>query len=225
MADGLADTKIPESRPPLPRGWTSRRGDDFNSAGKTIIGRVRGASVSLLNANPQLGMWQASGLAIAQAPNLSELRDAESGGTQIEFNSQGHSMRTAIEESDGELTLAQTKTRTRRPSVVKMASVMEVDTKASNHMHHHRSLHKRVHGVRVRRRALKDKHCTKVKAKWGPTLMNALKAVWKFVKTPSGFLITVYFLNIVVRSPIILSLTCTLIQLTRDGAPCSSSCF
>jgi hypothetical protein len=157
--------------------------------------------MSLMNANPQLGMWQASGLAIAQAPNLSELRDAEAGGDKIEFNAQGHSMRTAVEESDGELTLVQTKTR--RPTVVRMPSVLEVAKNDSDnvHHHHHRSIHERAHGVRERRRALKDKHCSKAKAKWGATTKNLFTALWKFVKTPSGFLITIYFLNIVVRHP------------------------
>jgi hypothetical protein len=176
---------------------------ESTTGNKGIIGRVRGASVSLINANPQLGMWQASGLAIAQAPNLSELRDAGSGGDNIEFNAQGHSMRTAVEESDGELTLAKSRTRA---TTVELPIVTEEETKDSEiteggHHHHHRHhLHLREagHHLREKNRALRDKHRAQIKEKWGPTLMHALNAFWKFFKTPSGFLITIYFLNIVV---------------------------
>jgi hypothetical protein len=168
---------------------------DSITSNKGIIGRVRGASISLINANPQLGMWQASGLAIAQAPNLSELRDAESGGDKIEFNAQGHSMRTAIEESDGELTLAKSRTR----ATIELPVVSEEETKEDHHRHPHlHHLHEKGHRLVERRRALRDKHKNTIKEKWGKTLMHALNAFWKFFKTPSGFLITIYFLNIVV---------------------------
>jgi hypothetical protein len=186
--------------------------------GRNIVGRVRGASTSLMNANPQLGMWQASGLAIAQAPNLNELRDPEAGGQKIEFNKQGHSMRTAVEEPDGELALV--KSKTRRPSVslpvvreeeVPQSVEPEITKSETPHrLHHHhspfhhdpnhvhRSMHERAHDFQVKRRALRDKHKTDAKEKWWPTFLNLLRAFWKFFKTPSGFLITIYFLNIVV---------------------------
>ena len=181
--------------------------------------------MSLMNANPQLGMWQASGLAIAQAPNLSELRNPND---EIEFNSQGHSMRTAIEESDGELALV--KSITRRPTIVKMPSVLEdseiKESPDQIHHHHHRSMHERAHDFKARRRALRDKHKAQCKEKWGPTMLKLLKALWLFVKTPSGFLITIYFLNIVVSSPLhghkMIISKC---DLSRHGALCSSSSF
>lgn len=150
--------------------------------GRGIVGRARGASVSLWNANPQLGMWQASGLAIAQAPNLTELRDPGSGGSNIEFNKQGHSMRQAVEEPDGELTLV--KSMTRAPTVdlpvvqEEEKEISEAPTKDSGHLHHHhspfhhdpnhphRSMHDRMHDMQVRRRALRDKHRAEVKEKW-----------------------------------------------------------
>jgi len=46
--------------------------------------------------------------------------------------------------------------------------------------------------------SLHEKHKSDVKEKWGPTIKNGLTAFWKSFKTPSGFLITIYFLNIVV---------------------------
>lgn len=187
-----------------------------------FVGRVRGASLSIMNANPQLGMWQATGTAIAQAPNLTELRDAESGGDKIEFNAQGHSARYAVPEPDGELTLVRTATLTRRPTGPKfdkdpfteepIAIPEEVDveqgstreetiTEAPGERHHHHFHPREKHRQRLeRRQSLYEKHKADEKEKWGPTIINGLKAFWKFFLTPSGFLITLYGLNIVVSN-------------------------
>ncbi|CRK36040.1 hypothetical protein BN1708_006898 [Verticillium longisporum] len=129
-----------------------------STSNRSLVGRVRGASISLINANPQLGMWQATGTAIAQAPNLTELRDPELGGDHIAFNAQGHSTRD-ITNTQGAL------------------EPPRQDLK--------------------RRKSLHEMRTTQEKAKWGPTIMNGLKAFWKFFITPSGFLITIYGLNIV----------------------------
>jgi hypothetical protein len=159
-----------------------------------LYGRVRSASISVMNANPQLGMWQASGLALARAPTVSELRDAESGGDNIEFNAQGHSIRKAVQEQDGELSLVKSITRaTGKPMVT-----IQESTGSGPEVHHHRSLHERAHEMMEKRRALKERHKNDLKEKWGPTIMNGLKVGWRFFKTPSGFLITIYALNIVV---------------------------
>ncbi|KAL6402663.1 hypothetical protein AUP68_14117 [Ilyonectria robusta] len=180
-----------------------------------FVGRVRGASISLINANPQLGVWQAAGTAIAQAPNLTELRDAESGGDNIEFDARGHSARFAVHDSDGELTLI--RSNTRRPTFttpnfdqapaeepVIVADVedaaQEVTASSSEHRDHQPPLNLREkhRHLRERRRSLYEKHKGDVKEKWGPTILNGLKAFWKFFKTPSGFFITIYCLNVVV---------------------------
>ncbi|KAK7430748.1 hypothetical protein QQZ08_002792 [Neonectria magnoliae] len=181
---------------------------DSSAANNGIVGRVRGASVSIINANPQLGMWQAAGTAIAQAPNLTELRDAASGGDNIAFTAQGHSARIAVHDEAGELTLV--RSNTRKPTFTtpnfgkepaeEAVVVRKVDDAAqdneiassteSQHQHHRHRLHQRRH-------SLHEKHKGHVKEKWGPTILNGLKAFWKFFKTLSGFLITIYFLNIV----------------------------
>lgn len=152
--------------------------------GTGLLGRARGASLSLMNATPQLGMWQATGTAIAQAPNLTELREPDSGGDNITFDAHGHSARIAKPDDDGELVLVKTKTRKTGEGLVLEEPVQVVAE--SKHPH------------RERFRSLREKHKSDVKEKWGPTIMNGLKAFWKFFLTPSGFLITVYGLNIVV---------------------------
>lgn len=183
-----------------------------------FVGRVRGASISLINANPQLGAWQAAGTAIARAPNLTELRDAESGGANIEFNAQGHSTRYAVHDAEGELTLVRTNTRkptfttpnfdkapAEEPVVVADVEDASQDVTASSsdqpHPHHHLNLREKHRHLRERRHSLYEKHKGDVKEKWGPTILHGLRAFWKFFITPSGFLITLYCLNIVVCTP------------------------
>lgn len=191
-----------------------------SSSGPGIVGRVRGASISLINANPQLGMWQATGTAIAQAPNLTELRDAGSGGDNITFDAQGHSTRTAAPDEDGELTLVKTNTRrptfttpnfdkdaTQEPIVIQEVdeSAPEIATTSDNQDHVPWNLREKHQRLRQRRHSLYEHHKGDAKEKWGPTILNGLKAFWKFFTTPSGFLITIYGLNIVVCAPLAVS--------------------
>ncbi|GKT47687.1 uncharacterized protein ColSpa_07868 [Colletotrichum spaethianum] len=183
----------------------------------SIVGRVRSASISIMNANPQLGMWQAAGTAIAQAPNLTELRDTDSGGDNIGFNAQGHSARYAVQEPQGELALV-------RPIVGRRTSTFSNDGQPGfRNVFNDKSENIREaeepsvlagtsdeappdtdesllpsEGQQFRRRqSLHQKHMAKDKAPWKTTITNGLKAFWKFFLTPSGFVITIYCLNIV----------------------------
>ncbi|KAK5998062.1 hypothetical protein PT974_00433 [Cladobotryum mycophilum] len=176
-----------------------------------IIGRARRASLSVINVNPQLGMWQAAGTAIAQAPNLTELRDVELGGENITFNAQGHSARlAAVHEDTGQLSLVKSNTNRTNPfegsqpagDRKRSAIIDEVPAESAppsadqqqhddDEKHPHRHHHHHHHGLFHRR------HKEHKKADWGPTIKHGLQAFWKFFLTPSGFLITIYFLNIV----------------------------
>lgn len=166
------------------------------------VGRIRGASISVINANPQLGVWQAAGTAIAQAPTLRELRDSESGGTNIAFNAQGHSARFAVQEPGGELALATSNAK--RPifstSIFNevLVDTIESPAEAVTRRAPVMPLEENRRHDRYRRRSLYERHKGDAKERWGVTLSHGLNAFWKFFKTPSGFLITIYFLNIVV---------------------------
>lgn len=177
-----------------------------------LIGRARAASVSLANASPQLGMWQAAGTAIAQAPNLTELREPESGGSNIQFDAHGHSARLAKPDTNGSLVLVKSQTRVQEKTPVANEEVEAVQVRSKHpHLDHHRA----------HLRSLHERHKSDVKEKWGPTIMHGLTAFWKFFKSPSGFFITIYFLNIVVcllSRPALPSLPSY-----RPGARCSSS--
>ncbi|KXH49530.1 hypothetical protein CSIM01_03818 [Colletotrichum simmondsii] len=190
--------------------------------GGGIVGRVRGASISIMNANPQLGMWQAAGTAIAQAPNLTELRDPESGGDNIAFTAQGHSARYAIQEPHGDLALIRSNTGRRGSTFSingqssaggrnvfndKSENIRETDEPAvlnetSDEARpgtgtHDESLLPSEGQQFQRRQSLYQKHAAEEKAPWKTTIVNGLKAFWKFFLTPSGFVITIYCLNIV----------------------------
>ncbi|WQF76654.1 hypothetical protein CDEST_01668 [Colletotrichum destructivum] len=183
----------------------------------SIVSRVRSASISVINANPQLGMWQAAGTAIAQAPNLTELRDPDSGGDNIAFTAQGHSARYAVQEPQGDLALV-------RPAVGRRASTLSnnaqpgfrnvfsdksenireaeelsapADTSDDARPGTHESLLPSDGQQLRRRQSLHQKHMANEKAPWKTTINNGLKAFWKFFLTPSGFIITIYCLNIV----------------------------
>lgn len=145
------------------------------SNNKGIGGRVRSASTTFLKLNPQLGMWQATGTVIAQAPNLTELRVPEPAGG-IEFNSQGHSARTAIREADGDLV----------PATLKAYQSLDLSSPPETQ------------DQPRRRSTFAELYKSEPKEKIGPTILNGLKAFWKFFITPVGFCIIIYFLNIVV---------------------------
>jgi Protein of unknown function (DUF2985) len=152
--------------------------------GTSVAGRLRTASVSVadtfMNFNPQLGMWAATGAAIAQAPNLTELRKPV-GGENIEFDEHGHSARTVTTDDDGtpvlSSVLSKTATRIRNDG-------NELKGEPS-------------HATVVRRQTLLEQSQTEETHGWGQTILNGLKAAWKFVCTPTGFLITIYGPNIV----------------------------
>lgn len=170
-----------------------------------LVGRARKASVSVMNMSPQLGMWQATGTAIAQAPNLTELREPDSGGANITFDAHGHSSRIATTDNAGGLVLVKTSTR------LETTSSDDISPK---------------HPRRAHMRSLHEKHRSDVKEKWGPAIVHGLKAFWKFFTTPTGFLITIYGLNVVVIiTPKDPSPHTLLIgrPSRRHGEPCSSS--
>lgn len=174
----------------------------------SIAGRIRGVSVSIMQANPQLGAWQAAGTAIAQAPNLTELRDPESGGDNITFNAQGHSARIAVQEADGELALTRTMSNfAGQPSPIQERPVF-TGVFADGAQNPREDGPAGPHGEKTddaldappplhRRQSLAVKYQSQEKVSWGVTIKNGLKAFWKFFITPSGFVITIYCLNIV----------------------------
>ncbi|KAJ3478774.1 hypothetical protein NLG97_g8485 [Lecanicillium saksenae] len=179
-----------------------RRSSDVQGA-DSIVGRARRASLSVINANPQLGIWQAAGTAIAQAPNLTELRDMDMGAGNITFNSQGHSARlAAVYEDTGRLALVRSNTRVVEKDDIgekKTAPVLVAETDAQDTAHDETAPKPKEHHHHRRHHLWHHSHGQGhgKKADVGPTIMHGLAAFWKFFITPAGFLITIYCLNIV----------------------------
>ena len=153
--------------------------------GTTVAGRLRTASVSvadtLMNFNPQLGMWAATGAAIAQAPNLTELREPVGGGENIEFDDHGHSARTVTTDDNGTPVLSSVLSKTATRILNDENELKGEPSRATV----------------VRRQTLLEQSQTEEKHGWGETILNGLKVAWKFVCTLTGFVMTIYGLNIV----------------------------
>lgn len=150
----------------------------------TVVGRLRSASQSVagavMNFNPQPGMWAATGTAIAFAPSLNELREPLAGGKNIEFDEQGHSARTISTDDSGVLTLATTLT--------KAPTVLDREQMVTNPA---------LLTPLERRPTLIEQLQSEEKHNWIETTGHGLAAAWKFVSTPTGFLMALYGLNVV----------------------------
>ncbi|GAM36199.1 hypothetical protein TCE0_018f05104 [Talaromyces pinophilus] len=153
----------------------------------TVAQRLRKASTSVrgvvVNYNPQPGMWAATRTAIAYAPTLGELRHPVNGGENMVYNAHGHGARsTPYADPDYP---ALTTTEIKAPAVLErrdtiIESTTLVDEPATSP------------GEREEARvSSEEKHNRK------ETFCHALAVGWKFVRTPKGFLMTIYGLNIV----------------------------
>jgi hypothetical protein len=151
-----------------------------------VVGRLRAVSVSMagtvMSLNPQPGMWAATGTAIAYAPTLSELRAPVAGGENIEFNEHGCSARTVVTDDTGALLLPTTSKTAARVLDVERAEADELP----------------VVSTAVRRRpTLAEQAQSEEKHGWAETTRHGFKAMWKFITTPTGFVMVIYGLNIV----------------------------
>lgn len=141
---------------------TRARNYSVSAANKTLE-----AANNVLEKDPLPSMWVASGTAIAHAPNVTELREAETGGPNIEFNA-GRSVRTATFQSLREKGRANTQ----------LQDVPELEQQATPHGHHHH-------------------HHPQPKVPWHVAVKHGFVAFWKFFSHPTGFFITIYGLNVV----------------------------
>lgn len=168
------------------------RKDSILGLGRDLNSRARSASLNVVHANPQLGVWQAAGTAIAHAPNLNELRDARWDGSSIPFTAQGHAMYFAPlpREQRQQLSLDSSPKDDEKPQ-----------GSQGNHGHEQR----------------RDPNGNPQQG-WSTAVANGIKAFGNFVTTPTGFVFTVYFLNIVVGSAVsILDLNRFEISLTKGS--------
>jgi hypothetical protein len=138
---------------------------------------VRRASVSVaqkvLEYHPQPSMWVASGVAIAHAPDIEELRDSLTGGANIQFDAHGHSSRHEYPER-----MRRHFWELRRSAVGPIEDLQVRESKAI---------------PLVEQESLEQVP----KDTWTVTARHGVTAFWKFFITPTGLLITLYGLNVI----------------------------
>ena len=136
------------------------------------------ASKLFYDVNPQRGMWAATGTAIAHAPNLTDLRSPVVGGENVTFDSNGHSARDAPAQTLKQEYLERVQTEDGlRPIAeegVTKPSSSDPDAEPIN-----------------------EAHLATVKVPWTTAALHGISAFGKFFITPTGFLITIYGLNVV----------------------------
>ncbi|KAI9737229.1 MAG: hypothetical protein M1818_005761 [Claussenomyces sp. TS43310] len=195
QADHELTAPAAASKPPV-AGVGSQRSvkdekADANSPG--LARRLRSISVSLLDAQPPPGMWAASGTAIAHAPNLTQLRSPEL-SENIGFDAYGHTTHIIPENID--VDDPRQKRRLSRARTLTLP-ISDVDSEVAA---------KAIENARPDIALFSDDHTksastvTVVPARkhaWTKTVGHGLKAFWKFARTPTGFCIIIYGLNIV----------------------------
>jgi len=127
-------------------------------------------------------MWRATGTAIAHAPNLEDLRNFATRGDNIVFDSNGHSAR--VNPASGttrEFVFREQQEQANfKPPLVLPESGRHPCTKPTPN---------------TRRESAEETANTKVS--WMTTTRLGLRAVGRFIWTPTGSFITIYGLNIV----------------------------
>ena len=179
-------------------------------------GRLRATSASaatrlLVDANPSRGMWVATAQAIAHAPNIGDLRSPALGGENITFDAHGHSARekdaSLLEDEyfgrllkgkagSGSSDATLDKNATKQPAESELPAVTIAPT--------HDELKARI---------------KEEKTPWTAAVKHGLSAFWKFFTTPTGFLITIYGLNVVAWGAMLFFLL-----LNAAPAMCHPSC-
>lgn len=175
------------------------------------VGRLRASSLStvankVMDMNPVLGAWQAAGLGAAYAPNIRDLRSTVTGGENITFDAHGHSARHGNAEelkNDHLVKLA----IQRRATMTILDSKNEWRTDEEEQATEN-ALEET--GKLVTQRNEKQTPLTTAtsippsepeepppKATWPVATKHALHAFWIFFLTPTGFLITLYGINVI----------------------------
>jgi hypothetical protein len=146
------------------------------------MGRLRAASINttakILRYDPQPGMWAATGTAIAHAPNLTDLRK-----NNIDFDVDGHLATTFVPAR-----FAETPQRASTlPNMMPDSSPVDSSCDAGK---------KQLQPI-VQSSSETDAVEPESPKTWNQTIGIGLAASWRFFITPTGFLITIYGLNVV----------------------------
>lgn len=182
----MSDEAAQEGRPSNRQGSTGQQTFSRLRAGSL----AEAASYLFLDVNPQRPMWGATGNAISHAPNLTDLRSPVVGGDNIIFDAHGHSAREAHFEELKQQYLNRTQTHKglalTRTKTTKSQAALPIHT--ANEIHREDASYSGSENTEA---------LTNSKAPWSKAALNGLIAFGKFVIAPTGFLMTVYGLNVV----------------------------
>ncbi len=237
----------PSSPPPPQSPSITTRSDDPNRSRSSTnaSSRLRRASLRVFEANPPSGMWHAAGHVASKIPTVNDIRHGSF--SHKGWSAEGQRSRSRSQSNDGGLSKVPSGAKTHKGSVDVPKKIPE--TTAEHGHHHHSSSHPPEHHhhpgktvdtekviadtighetVTEKVHEAEKTHQPHVypngytpppKHTWGQATHIALKGFWRFVITPSGFLITIYGLNVVAWGGMLF-----LLLLNAAPAMCTPTC-
>ncbi|CAG7946757.1 unnamed protein product [Penicillium nalgiovense] len=150
----------------------------FRSTGRTLRSASVSAATTLLEYNPSGGMWQATGTAIAHAPNVADLRSPD----DVFFDVHGRGVRRVSTQDK----ISDAIIRRATAPTIELGGLNEKDIAAPvkglpEPLFEHKS----------------DEDHIAPKGSWTDAFKKAAIAAWRFILTPTGLFILVYGLNVV----------------------------
>ncbi|KAJ5274882.1 hypothetical protein N7497_005490 [Penicillium chrysogenum] len=152
----------------------------FRTAGRTLCSASVSAVTTLLEYNPSGGMWQATGTAIAHAPNATDLRSPD----DVFFDVHGRGVRrvsTQDKISD---------------AIIRRATAPTIDLGCLHDENDIAAPAKRLPEAQFEHNITNEDHIAP-KVSFTNASKKAAIAAWRFILTPTGLFILVYGLNVV----------------------------
>ncbi|KAJ6190940.1 hypothetical protein N7519_000961 [Penicillium mononematosum] len=152
----------------------------FQATGRTLRSASVSALTTLLEYNPSGGMWQATGTAIAHAPNVTDLRSPD----DVFFDVHGRGVRRVSTQD------------TIGGAIIRRATAPTVEPGGLHDEKDRAAPAKGPLEPRFEHHKTNEDHIAP-KVSWADAFKKAAVAAWRFILTPTGLFILVYGLNVV----------------------------
>ncbi|KAF1844759.1 uncharacterized protein K460DRAFT_283662 [Cucurbitaria berberidis CBS 394.84] len=231
--EGLRD---PNAQSPTTESPTTETRQRTSTTTSTASSRIRTASIKLMGATPPPGMWAATGATASKAPSLSDIRKGS-------FGTEGWCEETQRKRAGSRTSQGEERSPTERtPGTKKMASSNNAlatepfpaltEERTQDVPRHDGQDKETVPGVesehssetaekmmRTSSGQYANGYVPPPKLPWKRSFAIGLKGFWKWFRTPAGFLITIYGLNVVAWGGMLFLLLCN-----ASPAMCVPSC-
>ncbi|CAO2648419.1 Nn.00g076860.m01.CDS01 [Neocucurbitaria sp. VM-36] len=227
---GLRDTDTPSVTAESPTTETRQR---TSTTASTASSRLRTASIKLMEATPPPGMWAATGTTASKAPSLSDIRKGSFGSEGWNEETQrkraGSRASQAEERSPTDRTSG-TKRRASSNNALSTEPFPALTEEETQHVPGHGAQDKGIapgaeskhssetaekinegyarEPMRTPSGQYANGYVPPPKLPWKRSFVIGLKGFWKWFLTPSGFLITLYGLNVVAWGGMLFLLLC-----------------